>query len=273
MNPSYRSLVDPWSIRGFESVHGAIALTIGLGLAALAAATRWHRSSERNLTIGIVAAAVVFAIVLGFVFDPGEDFGFSAFLAFVFAFLISMIGMRLAQRWLMRDLPAGSKPKTSISFLIWVGGFVVLVAILLPMSSDDTKLSFPIVVAIVFILLGVLSLATAPLELAAPRMTIYSSLLAGATIGLGGGAIRSTLIRLQSGAESTIGFPAQFKDTQVTWGYFLANIGILLVFIGAVSIWGRRRDALQAAARIAAQRAAAEQSAAEIEAARVAAGL
>ena len=59
----------------------------------------------------------------------------------------------------------------------------------------------------------------------------------------------------------------------MTWGWFLANIGVALVFIGAVSLWGRRRDALQAAARIAAQRAAAEESAAEIAEARAAAGL
>lgn len=273
MNPAYRFLVDPWSMRGYEMVHGAIAVVIGLGLAALAAVTKSGRSTEPQPAITTVIGTLIFAMVVAFVFDPGDTLGFNAFLALVFAFLLALIGMRLVQRRILRDLPFGTKPKTSISFFSWLGGFVVLGAILIAVSGNIDSLSLPVVVALVFALLAVLSIATPPVELAATRMLIYSTLLAGATIGLSGGAIRSTLIRFQASAESSIQIAAQFKDTQVTWGYFLANIGIGLVFFGAVGQWGRRRDALQAAARIAAQRAAAEASAAEIAAARAKAGL
>ena len=273
MNPAYRFLVDPWSFRGYESVHGAIALVIGLGLAAVAFVTKSTRSTERQPAIAIVVATAVAATVIAFVFDPGDDIGFNAFLAIVFGFLFALIAMRLNQRRLMNDLPIGAKPKTSVSFFTWLAAFVVFSVILILVSGSIDSLSFPIVVALVFLLLGALSVATNPLELAAARMLIYSTVLAGAAIGLSGGAIRSTLVRLQTDPESTIGIAAQLKDTQVTWGYFLANIGIMLVFFGAVGQWARRRDALQAAARIAAQRAAAEASAAEIAAARAKAGL
>lgn len=273
MNPAYRSLVDPWSIRGFESVHGAIAFVIGLSLAALAAAALWSRSGERTSALAIVLGTVVVASMIGFGFAPDHEFGFGTGISVAFGFLLSLISMRLVQRRLMRGLPIGTRPKTSVSFLVWAGSFVILTAILIAVSSDDLSLGFGLTVMLFFILLGTLSIATPPVELAAGRMLIYASLFAGAAIGLSGGAIRSTLIRLQSGPDSTIGFPAQYKDSQVTWGWFLANIGIALVFIGAVSLWGKRRDALQAAMRIAAQRAAAEESAAEIAEARAAAGL
>jgi hypothetical protein len=273
MNPSYRFLVDPWSFRGYESVHGAIALVLGLTLAVIALVTKSTRSTERQPAIVIVVATVVAAIVIAFVFDPGDDIGFNAFLAIVFGFLLGLIAMRLNQRRLIRELPFGTKPKTSVSFFTWLAAFVVFSVILVIVSGSIDSLSLPIVVALVFVLLGALSVATSPLELAAARMLIYASVLAGATIGLSGGAIRSTLVRFQTDPESTIGIAAQLKDTQVTWGYFLAIIGIVLVFLGAVAQWARRRDALQAAARIAAQRAAAEASAAEIAAARAKAGL
>lgn len=270
MNPAYRFLVEPWSVRGFEIVHGAIALVIGLVLAALAAVIRNKRSTDRQPAITTVVATGVIAVIIAFAFDPGDRVGFNAFLALVFAFILALIGMRLVQRRLMRDLPFGSKPKTSVSFLSWLVGFVVLGVILIAVSEAIDSFSVPVTVLLVFLLLGLLSVATAPIELAATRMLIYSTVLAGATIGLSGGAIRATLIRVQ--LEET-GLSGQFKDTQVTWGYFLANIGIALAFFGAVALWARRRDALQAAARIAAQRAAAEASAAEIAAARAKAGL
>jgi hypothetical protein len=272
MNPAYRSLVDPWSIRGFESVHGAIAVAIGLGLAVLAAATKWKRSTEPRIALIIVGTTVVVAAIFAFAFDPGRDFAFDGALAVGNAFLLSMITMRLAQRRLSRHLPFGSKPSTSVSFGVWAASFAIFGALLLAITAD-VSVGFGVAVTLVFLLMGGLSLASAPLELAAARIMIYASLVAGAAIGLSGGAIRSTLIRLQSGVESTVGFPAQYKDTQVTWGWFLANIGIGLVFIGAVGLWGRRRDALHDAARLAAQRAAAEASAAEIQAARAKIGL
>ena len=274
MNPAYRFLVDPWSMRGYESIHGAIAVTLGLSLAAIAAATSRKESTVAKSAIAIVVGTVALAAINDYVFDPGEELGFSTFVAILLAFVFAIIAMRLIQRSRMDKMPLGSKPASSLMFVVWLGSFAALSLLLILLSeATNISVSFGTAVLILFVLLGVMSLATAPLELAAPRMLIYASVIAGSAIGLSGGAIRATLLRFQVEPDSTVGLSAGFKDAQVTWGYFLANIGALLVFVGAVSIWGRRRDELQAAARRAAQRAAAEASAAEIETARTKAGL
>ena len=95
MSPAYRFLVDPWSIRGFETVHGAIAVAIGLALAALAAVTRSPKSVEPQPAATTVVASVIVATVIAFAFDPGTDVGFNAFLAIVFGLLLALISMRV----------------------------------------------------------------------------------------------------------------------------------------------------------------------------------
>ena len=69
MFPTYRVLVDPWSIRGFDTVHGSINVAIGLALLGAVALTTWSRATERIPRIGIVVymtlAATIIALVWG----------------------------------------------------------------------------------------------------------------------------------------------------------------------------------------------------------------
>jgi len=93
-------------------------------------------------------------------------------------------------------------------------------------------------------------------------MLIFSISIGGAAIGLSAAAIREHLI----GEQLTLtGITGQYKDTQITSGYFIALAGILLAFVGAVSLWAKRRDIISNEQRAEKQRAAAEASAAEIQ--------
>jgi uncharacterized iron-regulated membrane protein len=60
------------------------------------------------------------------------------------------------------------------------------------------------------------------------------------------------------------GLSGQYRDAQVTSGWFLAQLGFLLIFVGSVAMWARRRDIIINRQRAARQRAAADRSAAEI---------
>jgi hypothetical protein len=108
-------------------------------------------------------------------------------------------------------------------------------------------------------------------------MLIYATILGAAAVGFVGGAMRSTLIQVQTetfeagveaGLDADLLFtPGRYQDTQITSGYFLANIGMLLIFIGAVTLWAKRRDHILNVQRADRQRMAAQMSAEEIQAA------
>ena len=46
MNPATAYVVEPWSMRGYESVHGSITFTIGVLLLVAGLATMWERSQQ-----------------------------------------------------------------------------------------------------------------------------------------------------------------------------------------------------------------------------------
>jgi hypothetical protein len=305
MKPSTQYLVDPWSIRGYEMTLGGLYAAVGVALLIGILLVAWQRSEETTIGtaivayLGLAAVAIVAVFARDDVVDPatgefvrdasGEiaqeaatvTFTVSDFYAILISFLIAMILTRLLKGPLTEHEGLKRRFGTIYVFaglLIFVLSFVVaFFAIKLLIGGDEISLLAWVAILIIAILLATLALVTKPRQLASNRMLIYATLLSAAAVGFVGGAMRSTLIRVQAetfeagveaGLEADLLFsPGRYQDTQVTSGYFLANIGILLVFIGAVGMWAKRRDHILNVQRADRQRQAAQLSAAEIQAA------
>ncbi len=270
MQPDNNYLANPWAHRGYESVHGTIFATIGLVLlvAVLLVASKASQSLWNSLAI--VAAMIIAGWLIALVFAGGEDVTVASdsIVAFLLAVAIG-IGIAFgATRYAeARSLDAVANTLGGATGTLIKMAIIFVVTILLGLIiGDEMTVPAHVGILIIMVLLGVVTSLMKTPSMAANRMLIASALVAGTAIGFSGAAIRSTLIRLQSETDPFI--PGQYRDTQVTWGYFLANIGVILVFIGAVMLWARRRDIVQSQQRAAKQREAAEASARELAAAR-----
>ena len=84
------------------------------------------------------------------------------------------------------------------------------------------------------------------------------ALFIGATMG---GSVRSNLLGRQ---VETIGVSADYLDSQITSGVMLTWLGSIIMILGAVGMWAKRRDQLEARDRAQRQRETAEESAQEL---------
>lgn len=258
MNPSTGYLVEPWSMRGYESIHGSIIFTIGALVLIYALFTMFERSLQPLWSI-------IFALVMGVgmvgtavIYEGHEKAMGGGIIGLAIAFLGGFIIAKLLRPFLT-SLPSTAR---TISFL----GIIIVAALVLNLlflgksRSAEPWLWLAIVAVVTF---G-LSVSGRNKELSANRMLIFSVTIGGAAIALSAAATRMNLIAAQI---EEAGLAGQYKDTQITSGYFVALLGMLIAFVGAVSLWAKRRDIIINQERAARQRAAAEASAAEIKAA------
>ena len=263
MRPDFGFIVEPWSIRGFETVHGAIAASVGVLALAAVIGVAWHGSERfRNgaaIVVGVALGATAITAAFG-----GDDYtvtpGFP-----VIALLTLSLGMVLFRLIGLVSSDSGLMRRFWFRQLVLIGVIILLAGALNAVIGGKT-ITMPqwAAIGVVFGVIAAMSLAPEPHELAANRMLMFSSMVGAIALAMSAGAVRSTLVRLQVEA---IGVPAQYKDTQVTSGHLLAVFGMVLVFFAAVALWARRRDTILTAARAQRQRDAAEASAAEIRAA------
>ncbi len=264
MRPDYGFIVNPWSMLGRESVHGWIAVAAGAVALTSFLLVAWKRSEQPAngiaITVFMAAAATVIAAAFG-----GGDYSLTPgfFLIAVLTLVIGMVAFRLTLS-AAKDTPIATQFALRMLTLILAFGATGLVLNALIGGKDITMPQW-LAVGIVFGLVAALSMAPEPRQLAANRMLMFSSVIGAAALAISAGAVRSTLVRLQT--ELGEGPAALYKDTQVTSGHLLAVIGLVLVFFAGVALWAQRRDAILTAARAARQREAAEASAAEIAAA------
>lgn len=258
MNPSTSYIVEPWAERGYETVHGSVTFTIGALLFLAGLLTIWERSKEPTYSRIIAAIMGAGAIGVAAIYGTDEKTMGGGFLGW----LLAAVGGYVIRSAIKPYLPkTNATVRNLISLGVLVVGAVVLYAVLLGRESD----ALPVVwVSIAAVLLVGLSVTGRPVELAANRMLIFSTVAGGAAIALSAAAARFSLLDAQFALDEIVG---QYKDTQITSGYFVALFGILLAFVGAVSLWAKRRDIIINQQRAEKQRAAAEASAAEIQAA------
>ena len=277
MQPDNNYFVDPWAIRGFESIHGVVFATIGIALllAVLAVSSSFIKDARHSIYVvaGIVLATTVITGV--FAGDETLQLRSNSIATTALALLLAYTIYRGIGRWAQRE----SMENREANGAWFKGGRGIIVLIVIALATlfivrlfvtQVLNNSFSLNPAVgMFLLMGLFGVMVSfmnPTIMAASRMMLIAPLVAGTAIGFSAAAIRSTLIRHQAElvTNGVQGIPGQYRDTQVTWGYFLANIGVVLVFIGAVMLWARRRDIVQAQQRAAKQRAAAEESAAEL---------
>ncbi|NND04478.1 MAG: hypothetical protein HKN91_17015 [Acidimicrobiia bacterium] len=269
MQPDNNYLVMPWSARGLDSIHGIVFFVLGATLLAtgLIVASKFTKAPRNSLMA--VGAMVVAAVVLTLIFAAGESVTVGsglggAVIGLGVGFVIYLAAQRFAESRLDPDSGAASALRGGTGSLMLIGSLVVGSLLTGLIFGDGIEMSAAVGMLIVMSLLAAITSLMKQQAMAANRMLMASAVVTGTVIGLSGAAIRSTLIRLQAEGGN---IPGQYRDTQVTWGYFLANIGVVLFFMGAVMLWARRRDIVQAEQRAAKQRAAAEASAAELAAA------
>lgn len=261
-NPAYGFLVEPWSLRGYELDQGWTYFAIGAALLLLALAVAQKRSVEVGYSAAVVALGTVAGTVLAVVFGPEVvSITFSMFVVAVLSLLLSIMLYRAFKSLVLPRLPA--LDRFAVRVAIGLGTLVLIfVAINSTVGSTTVELNPGLAAFAGLGLLGLFALATVPHGLAANRFLIYTSVLGGAAIGLSGGSVRTSLREAQVEA---IGVAGQYKDVQVSYGWFIALAGIIILFVGAVALWATRRDIVIARSRARAQRAAAEKSAQEIK--------
>ena len=260
MRPDYRfALVEPWSMRGFEMTSGAVIGVIGIALILLALPLSTLRIGESIPTsIAVAAASTLFGTLLALLTDPdkitvpalgiwglGALAGAGASVA-VFRFLLPKLEVPW-QRFLIR-------------WGIFLG-ITALVALLIfkPIWGSGETTLWPVVL-VAMVLLSIVWMVREPIELSAYRMLTTGTVLALLVSLVSSGAARSTMLAEQF----QNGIATDYRDIQITSGLMIAWFGSLLAFAGAVALWAKRRDQLEARRRASAQLEVARESAEEL---------
>lgn len=264
-SPDYNFLIEPWSVRGFEIVHGAV---IGVAAALLllgSLLTSMQRAMKPRNSALIVSYIVVAAT--GFTAMFARDsitITISPSTNVILSILLGSV-LSLALRSLLGDSVKLLSRATLTLIPLSLVFFLLFAA-----SIMDDPISVPawLLVFIVFLTNGMLSIAIQPIDMSANRMLLMASVAGWGLVTFSAGAIRQSLIDIQMVTDQgggVFGIAAPYKDTQAAGGWWLAGFGGFVMFIGAVGLWAKRRDVVAAVARAKRQRAAAEQSAREIQ--------
>lgn len=261
MAPDTGYIISPWSMRGYESVHGSIIFTIGalaliygvLAMLPISVKPIWSR-------IFAVIMGVVTVVVTAAYGGPLKEMG-GGMLGWFLALLGGYIVAKAVDMWLPASF--NKTARSVIKLAVIIVGAVLLN--LLIFGNERTAMPWVWVGIATVIMLG-LSITGKHPQLSANRMLMFLTAGGWIAIALSAAAARTHLLELQL-QESAGALVGDYKDVQVTSGYFIALMGMLLVIVGGISMWAKRRDIIINEERAERQRVAAEASAAEIQAA------
>jgi hypothetical protein len=254
--PTYRFIVEPWSLRGYEVTQGIVICAMALGLAVFAMLLSRGTIKETRLSsaIGIGALVAYFSVVvlLADVRDVQMAFVVQIVLAAVGAVaIVSALQIYIPDDWNKRGRAARFGMWLAVFFILFFGVFQTLFADPQP---------FWLYIAVAAIVLGGLALLRPPTELAG-RRTLINGIVGVWVMSM---TMSASLRQALQEAQREFGTPAQLLDLQITSGVLLAWFGGLLAFIGAVGLWARRRDQIIAHERARKQQEAAAESAAQL---------
>lgn len=259
MAPDYRYIIEPWSVRGYDTTQGTVMAVIGVAIIVVAVLLGFERLSASFLSsLAITGAVTLFAVVLATLTSP-PDVALSWPAVWGLAVVTGFAVHSVAGRLLPADLPRRIR-RTAI-LLILAGTIVVSgLALYTPIFSGN-EMPLWVVVLVAFVAMDLLVLAGRPYELAVYRLLINGVVMGWLFALSMSGALRTTLRRLQ---EEAGGVGADYRDIQITSGVMIAWLGGLVAFVGAVALWARRREQLEAHQRAQRQLDAARQSAEEL---------
>lgn len=263
MNPDYRFIVEPWSLRGYETTQGKVVFAIGIGLLLLSLATL-RESASLGYAATAAGLAWLAAIFIADLADPEPvDLELAAPVAILLSAVGSWIVVASVFAFAGERLPA--KRRSLFRAGVWiVTTLIVYFALVAPsIVSSSSTVQVPVLVAIAYGIALLGAVAGRPRELATVRVLLVSVVGGWIYITTMAGSVRSSLVTEQM----ETGVAASYKDTQITSGIMIAFIAALIVFAGAAGIWAERRDRLTVLARAKRQHEAALESAAELESA------
>ena len=262
MHPQTSYIVDPWSLRGFETVHGSVTFTIG-ALVFVAGLLTTLEISLKPLYSRLIAALMALgAIGMAVIYGDAERTMGGGIVGWALAAAAAYILLKAGADLLTKVL---AQVSSTVMSVIRLAIFLLLTVVLNLLIFGSSRSAEPVVwIAVAAVLLLGLAVTGRHAELSANRMLIFSTVGGGLAITVSAAASRVNLLAAQ--VEQS-GISGQYKDTQITSGYFLALFGMLVAFVGAVSLWATRRDVIINRIRAERQRSAAEASAAEIQAA------
>lgn len=260
MKPDYRYIVEPWSIRGYETTQGWVifAAAAAVLLLAVPLSLRWLKGKIVESLL-VAGAATAFAAVVPIVAKAPEQKP-GGVIVWGLAGLLGLAVLSVAARFLPRDL-SGSWRKFA-GFGIFAGITVLAGLVIFDRLLAGRSVPLWVLMLILMASLSVLAISRPPFEMAPYRVLLIGVTLAWIVALVCAGAVRSTLFRLQF---EQMGIAADHRDIQITSGILLAWAGGLLAFAGSVALWARRRDEHQERSRAGQQLAVAELSAIELQ--------
>ncbi len=258
MHPETSYIVEPWSLRGFESIHGSITFTIGALIFITGLLTSLEFALQPMYSRAIAALMALSAIGMTLLYGGDERSFGGGVIGLAFAVVGGYIVAKIVRPYIP-EVPSMARAAINL-------GVIAVASVILNLAFFGTaRTADPWVwVSILAILALGLAVTGKHAELSANRMLMFMTVWGGMAIAVSAAASRMNLLAAQLEESGVAG---QYKDTQVTSGYFIALLGMLIAFVGAVSLWASRRDVIINRLRAERQRAAAEASAAEIQAA------
>ena len=253
VRPTYRFLIEPWSLRGYELPHGLViaasAVAIGILTVLVARGIIKESLGHSAIAVGSMVAFGIVAAILADAKDVTTPFVLHAILAAIGGVAV----MSLLERFIPEDW---SRRRRAARFGMWlVATLVLLLAVIRPLLTDEKP--FWLFVLVAGIIIGALALFRPPTQLATRRIIINA--IAGVWLMsmTMSASLRQALMERQFELNQ---ISADLGDLQITSGVIIAWFGGLVAIIGAVGMWARRRDQIIAHDRARKQQAAAAES-------------
>jgi hypothetical protein len=259
MKPDYRYLVEPWSIRGYETTQGWVILAAAIAVLVLAVPLSLRLLKGKFVESLLVAGAVTAFATLVPVVAGAPDQRLGGVAVWGLAALLGLAVVAVASRLLPEEL-AGSW-RRPILFGVFAAVTALAGLLVYARLFGDRAVPLWVVVLVLMLTLDVLVISRVPYELSPYRLLLIGVTLVWLVALVCAGSVRSTLVRLQL---ENLGIAAEYRDVQITSGILLAWAGGLLAFAGVLALWARRRDELEEHSRAGHQLAVAALSSTEM---------
>jgi hypothetical protein len=268
LKPDYNFLIEPWSLRGYDTRQGWAIVAMGVLLVIGGILTSWEGSIKPAVSAGVTMYLVAAATGVTALFTIGTERAVTDItIETVSGLMISALlaaSISLSLRSMFRHKSAVFKRAMPLFIVL----FVVFALLVSTVTGTQLSIQTTALVLIVLLVMAGLSISIRPIDVAANRMMILTTVAAWSVVVLSAGAIRQTLVSAQTAfvqSNGATGVSAQYKDIQTAGGWWLAGLGITVAWVGAIGLWAKRRDIVAARARARKQRSAADKSAQEIQ--------
>jgi hypothetical protein len=268
LKPDYNFLIEPWSLRGYDTRQGWAIVAMGVLLVIGGILTSWEGSIKPAVSAGVTMYLVAAATGVTALFTIGTERAVTDItIETVSGLMISALlaaSISLSLRSMFRHKSVVFKRAMPLFIVL----FVVFALLVSTVTGTQLSIQTTALVLIVFLVMAGLSISIRPIDVAANRMMILTTVAAWSVVVLSAGAIRQTLVSAQTAfvqSNGATGVSAQYKDIQTAGGWWLAGLGITVAWVGAIGLWAKRRDIVAARARARKQRSAADKSAQEIQ--------